>query len=97
MGPDERMSLISLISEMNRNGLTDARLARLGAMVIANPGDFGLDTVRQKLSRLGSSETITSRRPWEAEGISRATWYRRRHNTNRGTSNEDSKSTGNNQ
>ncbi len=98
MGTAERMSLISLISEMSRNGLSDARMARLGAMVIANPEDFGLDGVRLSQSYDASHEShvAASSKPWEAEGISRATWYRRRHNINRGTSNEDSKGTGNN-
>ena len=74
MTPKECKQLMLLLSDLNRDGLMRSTLSRLGALVMANPGDFGID-IETLQSHVGDGRVGT---PWVDLGISRATWYRRR-------------------
>jgi hypothetical protein len=58
----------------------DEVLALVDRLRLAYRGDANIEVACNELMKrvLAARPTLTSTRPWAAEGVSRATWYRRR-------------------
>ena len=58
----------------------DEAVSLTGRLERAHPGDADVFVACRELLRLmlAARPSIEAIRPWEADGVSRATWYRRR-------------------